>query len=59
MKRLGVLLLIAGLSLTACHKKTACPAYGDLHTKTGKDGMPKVSRPKSGLFEPSKKRKRH
>ena len=54
MKKLGVILLLLFFATTAC-KKSTCPAYGDLHSTTDKNGKLKKSKVKSGLAPKNKK----
>jgi hypothetical protein len=59
-KRLTVLLIMVSMiSLNSCamfHRPAKCPAYGNVHTKSKKDGSFKQSKTKSNLF-PKKMRK--
>jgi hypothetical protein len=59
-KRLAILLIIGlCISLNSCgvfHRPAKCPAYGNVHTKSKKDGSFKKSKTKSNLF-PKKMRK--
>ncbi len=51
-----LLLVVAAGTTSSCNRKTGCPAYQEVHAKTGKDGKLTTKKGSSNLF-PKKMRK--